>query len=236
MLRNAGDGRRSCGNPCNPQATRLAAAAVAKTLATCRPTRFQVVAIAVSTGGPKALQEVIPRLPADLGVPVLLVQHMPPEFTKALAETLDRCSAGQVVEATAGQWVEPGRVYLAPGGKHMVVRRAGEGTPPRASAVIGLNSSAPVNSCRPAADVLYRSLGPVYGGRVLAVVMTGMGCDGLAGVRTIKQSGGYCLTQSAGSCVVYGMPRAVDEAGLSDESAPLGRLAERITALVKGGG
>jgi two-component system, chemotaxis family, protein-glutamate methylesterase/glutaminase len=195
---------------------------------------FQVVAIGVSTGGPGALLEVIPRLPADLGAPVLVVQHLIPEFTEALAGNLDRLSALKVVLARAGQPLEPGRVYLAPGNRHMVVRSSRPDHLGRVRTAIGLNNGPPVQSCRPAADVLFKSLAPVYGRRTLAVVMTGMGRDGREGVRAIKRQGGYCLTQSEGTCVVYGMPRAVDLAGLSDEKVPLDRLAARIAALVRG--
>lgn len=196
---------------------------------------FQVVAIGVSTGGPGALLEVIPRLPGDLGVPVLIVQHLIPEFTESLAENLDRLSALGVSLARAGQPLDKGRVYLAPGDRHMVL------LPPRPTStgylppVIGLNNRPPVHGCRPAADVLFKSLAPICGGRTLAVVMTGMGNDGREGVRAIKAKGGYCLTQTEDTCVVYGMPRAVDEAGLSDERVPLDRLAQRIDALVRWG-
>lgn len=195
---------------------------------------FDIVAIGVSTGGPNALQQVIPCLPANLGAPVLLVQHMPPDFTGALAESLAQRSAIKVVEAHQGETITPGVVYLAPGGKHMVARVI----PGLAYGIIGLNSDPPVNSCRPSADVLFKSLAPIFGSRILAVVMTGMGNDGREGVRAIKNKGGYCLNQSENSCVVYGMPRAVDEAGLSDERVPLHRLAERIAALAgaRGGG
>lgn len=190
---------------------------------------FSVVAIGSSTGGPNALQQVIPLLPADLGVPLLLVQHIPPEFTGALADSLNQRSALTVVEAAEHQPLRPGVVYLAPGGRHMVVTpTAGE-----PFGVIGVNDGPPVNSCRPSADVLFKSLAAIGGLRTLAVVMTGMGFDGRAGVREIKARGGYCLSQSEDTCVVYGMPRAVDEAGLSDERVPLGGLARRITTLVQ---
>jgi two-component system chemotaxis response regulator CheB len=198
------------------------------------PAVIKVVAIGISTGGPNALRRLIPRLPPDLEAPVLVVQHMPPNFTRALAESLDRESQVSVREAKDGDVPLPGEVFIAPGGQHMVARLERVGSGERIS--LGLNSSPPVNSCRPSVDVLFKSLAPVYGGQVLMAVMTGMGNDGLAGVAELKALGGYCLTQSEESCVVYGMPRAVDEAGLSDEKVPLDRLAERLRQLLACGG
>jgi two-component system chemotaxis response regulator CheB len=196
-----------------------------------RPTHIDVVGIGVSTGGPNALAEVIPLLPADLAVPVLIVQHMPPMFTASLAEHLHKRSKVPVREAREGEPLLAGHVYIAPGGKHMVLRRAGEA----GGHIIGLNENPPENSCRPSVDVLFRSLAAQYDGNLLAVVMTGMGSDGCEGVRAMKRKGCHCLTQSEESCVVYGMPMAVDEAGLSDEKVPLARLAARITHLVQNG-
>lgn len=195
------------------------------------PDRIDVVAIGVSTGGPNALVEVIPRLPADFPVPILLVQHMPPCFTASLAAHLDQRSALSVREAKDGEPVLPGHVLIAPGGKHMVVRRMGgdEGQ----GLIIGLNENPPENSCRPSVDVLFRSVAAHFGGNMLAVIMTGMGNDGCEGVRTMKRRGCICLSQTEETCVVYGMPLAVDEAGLSDERIPLDRLAERIDRLAR---
>jgi two-component system chemotaxis response regulator CheB len=195
-----------------------------------RPTSYKVLAIGVSTGGPNALAEVIPRLPADLGVPVLIVQHMPPLFTKSLADSLDRKSKMRVCEGKAGEPILPNTVTIAPGGKHMVVRRAADG---ENELLIGLNDNPPENSCRPSVDVLFRSISAQYNGHMLAVIMTGMGLDGCEGVRVMKRRGCYCLSQEESSCVVYGMPQAVDTAGLSDESVHLENLAERITAVIK---
>jgi len=196
-----------------------------------RPTRFDVLGIGVSTGGPNALGELIPALPADLKIPVLVVQHMPPMFTASLAEHLNRTSKLHVTEAVEGEPVLPGRVYIAPGGKHMVIRRMG----PEEVRIIGLNDNPPENSCRPSVDVLFRSMAAQYDGNILSVIMTGMGSDGCEGVRALKRSGAYCLSQSEDTCVVYGMPFAVDEAGLSDERVSLPRLAPRIAHLVASG-
>lgn len=193
--------------------------------------KIDVVAIGVSTGGPVALGEVIPYLPQDLGVPVVLVQHMPPNFTGSLAETLARKSKLVVKEAEEGETVEAGKVLIAPGGKHMIIKPAPKGSAQRF--VVEFNMDPPENSCRPAVDVLFRSVANCYNGNMLAVIMTGMGSDGKEGVKYMKQFGCICLSQSADTCVVYGMPLAVDESGLSDESVPLTKLAERITAIVR---
>ncbi|MBK8189459.1 MAG: chemotaxis response regulator protein-glutamate methylesterase [Vampirovibrionales bacterium] len=195
------------------------------------PTRIDVVAIGVSTGGPKALHEVIPKLPGNLGVPILVVQHMPPVFTASLADSLNKISSLTVKEAEEGEPALPNTVYIAPGGKHMHIfnhmDRANKPTPH-----IAYSMEPPENSCRPAVDVLFRSIGPVYGPRVLAIIMTGMGYDGKLGVAELKKTGCYCLSQTESSCVVYGMPRAVDEAHLSDENVELGTMADRITSLI----
>jgi two-component system chemotaxis response regulator CheB len=193
------------------------------------PARFAVCAIGVSTGGPEALGKLIPSLPADLSVPIVLVQHMPPGFTRSLAESLDRKSAARVTEARDGEILEPGSVYIAPGGRHMTVRRADN------QIQIGLNDGPPENSCRPSVDVLFRSVAAAYGERgVLAAILTGMGSDGLAGVRTLKRRGCFCITQCAESCVVYGMPRAVDEQHLSDLSIPVEQIGPAITDRIRG--
>jgi two-component system chemotaxis response regulator CheB len=196
------------------------------------PMHIDVVVIGISTGGPKALSELIPSLPEVLGAPVLVVQHMPPVFTASLADNLDKKSRIKVKEAADGETILPNHVYLAPGGHHMIVHRERAGAPPK----IGLHDGPPENSCRPAVDVLFRSVAEVYGKNILSVIMTGMGSDGAKGVQVIKQTpGNYCLTQSADTCVIYGMPRATDDLGLSDEKIPLPNLASRIVSLVKGG-
>jgi len=136
--------------------------------------------------------------------------------------------------ATKGEEVRPNVVYLAPGGKHMVVRQKTEPPPLTKRIVIDLNNDPPENSVCPSADVLFRSVSKVYGGNILAIIMTGMGSDGAKGVDEMKKVGCYCLSQSEDSCVVYGMPRAVDEASLSDEKVPLEQLAQRIISITKG--
>jgi two-component system chemotaxis response regulator CheB len=184
------------------------------------------VVIAISTGGPNALAALIPRLPDDLPVPVLIVQHMPPLFTRTLAERLDRASTVSVVEAAAGDDVVAGRVYVAPGGHHMALSRSGR------RVVVVVHDGPPEHSCRPAADVLFRAAVDVYGGQVLAVVMTGMGHDGLAGARAVHEAGGMVIAQSKPSSVIAGMPGAVADAGLADAVVPLGRLGSVLTRCV----
>jgi two-component system, chemotaxis family, protein-glutamate methylesterase/glutaminase len=193
------------------------------------PARVDVVVVGISTGGPNALGVMIPELPADLGVPVLVVQHMPPVFTASLAKSLNGKARLQVSEAREGEIIAPNHVYIAPGGFHMVVRRRIEDSRP----AVGLNENPPENSCRPAVDVLFRSVAAIYGSNVLSVIMTGMGQDGLNGVRSLKQRGAYSLIQDEASSTIYGMPLAVFKAGLSDESLPLCKLASRIVAIVK---
>jgi two-component system chemotaxis response regulator CheB len=187
--------------------------------------QVKAVVIGISTGGPTALAHMLPMLPADLSVPVLVVQHMPTYFTSCLAKSLSKNTAIPVVEGEAGMDVTAGRIYLAPGGKHMVLRRGPKGV------VLDLNEGPQVKNCRPSVDVLFTSAAEVYGANTLAIVMTGMGDDGADGAGVLKRKGARCLTQSADTCTIYGMPRALDERGLSDESLPLDRIAARIAEL-----
>ena len=178
----------------------------------------EVVGIGVSTGGPEALARVIPQLPANFRVPLLVVQHMPPMFTRSLAEDLDRRSALRVCEAEDGQVVQPGWVYVAPGGRQMKVAAQ------QGQVVVRITDDPPVKSCRPSVDYLFRSLAQVYRGRVLAVVMTGMGDDGADGCECLRQQGATIVAQDQASCVVYGMPRAVVERQLADFVVPLDEI------------
>jgi two-component system chemotaxis response regulator CheB len=178
--------------------------------------------IGSSTGGPEALARVLPQLPATLPVPVLLVQHMPPVFTRQFAQRLDRLSPLRVVEAAEGSPLTPGTVHLAPGDHHLLVRRH-RGTP-----VTELTQGPPENFCRPAVDPLFRSAVAAYDGAVLAVVLTGMGADGRGGAGEVRAAGGSVLVQDQQTSVVWGMPGAVAQAGFADEVLPLGRIAEAI--------
>ena len=190
-----------------------------------RSSDFRVLGIGVSTGGPQALGQLIPQLPASLRVPVLVVQHMPPMFTRLLAERLDSLGALSAVEAADGMEIRAGTVYIAPGDYHLRVRRSGT----RLLAV--LDQGPQENSCRPAVDVLFRSLAETFGKDALSVVLTGMGFDGLRGTKAIKAAGGYSLVQDQASSVVWGMPGAVAEAGLADGVLSLSALGAEIVRL-----
>jgi two-component system, chemotaxis family, protein-glutamate methylesterase/glutaminase len=191
--------------------------------------RIDLIVIGVSTGGPNALAEVIPGLPGDLPVPVLIVQHMPAMFTKMLAERLGNSSAVKVDEAVAGTICKPGQVWIAPGGFHLTVSKAG------AEYHLALNQNPPENSCRPAADVLFRSAAAVNGANTLAVILTGMGEDGLVGSRLIHQAGGQIIVQDKATSVVWGMPGAVAKANLADRQLPLKEVAAEIVNRLKVG-
>jgi two-component system chemotaxis response regulator CheB len=182
----------------------------------------EVLVIGSSTGGPEALARLLPMLPATLPVPVLLVQHMPPVFTRQFAQRLDRLCALRVVEAADGSPLHPGTVHLAPGDHHLVVRPSGRGPH------TGLTQAPPENFCRPAVDPLFRSAVAAYDGAVLGVVLTGKGSDGRLGAGAIRDAGGTVLTQDQATSVVWGMPGAVTQAGLADEVLPLDRVAEAI--------
>jgi two-component system chemotaxis response regulator CheB len=186
----------------------------------------EIVAIGASTGGPNALAEVLPHLPKDLPVPVVMVQHMPPVFTRMLAERLDSRSAIRVQEASGGVALNPGQVWIAAGDFHMVVKKHGMG------AHLALHRDAPENFCRPSVDVLFRSVAAAYGGHVLAVVMTGMGSDGVIGAQHVRQGGGEVIIQDEATSVVWGMPGLVRAAGLADAVYPLEQLAGEITRRV----
>jgi two-component system chemotaxis response regulator CheB len=188
----------------------------------------EVVVIGVSTGGPAALADLLPALPASLPVPVLVVLHMPPVFTRLLAERLTATNPVPVAEAVDGEAVRPGRVYLAPGGYHMAVTRdAG----PR----VVLTQDPPENFCRPAVDVLFRAAATAYGPATLAVVLTGMGQDGRLGCEAVRAAGGQVVVQDQATSVVWGMPGAVVRAGLADEVLPLNQLAAAVTRRTRSG-
>jgi two-component system chemotaxis response regulator CheB len=184
--------------------------------------KVDIVVLGVSTGGPQGLKAVIPRLPADCPVPIAIVLHMPVGYTDMYARKLDDLSMLAVAEAREGDVAEPGRVLLAPAGRHLTFRRAG-------ARVIAHLDLRPLDTPhRPAVDVLFQSAAEVFGARTLGVVMTGMGSDGREGSAWIKARGGRILTEAESSCVVYGMPRSVDEAGLSDRRVALEHLADAI--------
>jgi len=182
-----------------------------------------VVLIGVSTGGPRALTEMLPVLSQRINCPILLVQHMPPQFTQSLAQTLDKKCVHTVVEASEGMVVRDRHIYVAPGGFHMVVRRKG------LEVEIGLNTQEPENGCRPSVDALFRSAADIFSGHgLVALILTGMGCDGTAGMRLLKKSGAYCIAQDEATSVVWGMPGSVVSAGLADEEAALMDIPEAV--------
>jgi two-component system, chemotaxis family, protein-glutamate methylesterase/glutaminase len=188
--------------------------------------KVEVVAVASSTGGPNALATFIPALPKGFPLPVVLVQHMPPLFTQLLAERLDATSPVRVVEGTDGMPLEPGTVYIAPGGHHMETMRDG------ATYRLRLHDGPQENCCRPAADVLFRSTVKCFGAGVLGVVLTGMGQDGMLGSQAIHAAGGQVLAQDEATSVVWGMPRAVAEAGLAQAVLPLEELGKEVVRRV----
>jgi two-component system chemotaxis response regulator CheB len=186
-----------------------------------------VVVIGISTGGPQGLKQVIPHLPADFSAPVAMVMHMPVGYTEMYARKLDELSQLEVREAHEGDPLRAGLALLAPAGRHLTFRRRSDGV-----VVAHLDSKPFDTPHRPAVDVLFQSAAEVYGPRVLGVVMTGMGSDGRAGAAWIKAQGGLVYTESEETCVVYGMPSSVVEAGLSDRSVPLDRMAMAIREAV----
>ena len=180
------------------------------------------ICIGSSTGGPNALNDLFYEIDEPLPVPTFIVQHMPPIFTKTLADRLDRISPNRFFEGQEGQIVETGCVYIAPGGKHMEVVRAND------QVTIHLHEGAPENSCRPAVDVLFRSVAATYGSATLALILTGMGSDGKRGSEAIRNQGGQILAQDEATSVVWGMPRHIAESGLAEEVLPLDQLPNAI--------
>jgi two-component system chemotaxis response regulator CheB len=193
-----------------------------------QPAKVHVVAIGISTGGPNALAEVFAGLPGELPVPILIVQHMPPMFTRLLAERLSAKSAIRVQEGSSGTPVQPGHAWIAPGDHHMITIRDG------AQVRLMLNRDPPENSCRPSADVLLRSVAQTFGAGALSVIMTGMGQDGMRGCQHIREAGGQVLAQDEATSVVWGMPGVVARAGLADRVLPLSAIAEEIVRRTRG--
>lgn len=208
-----------------PPAARALAATPPRKPPVTRPrvkTSCEIIAIGSSTGGPQALSTVLRALPKSVRVPIVIVQHMPPVFTHHLAERLNQESQLTVKEAKQGDTLLPGHVYIAPGDFHMQLRRDG------VAVKTVLSQGPPENSCRPAVDVLFRSVANVYGADSLGVVLTGMGQDGLRGAEEIVHVGGVIVSQDEASSVVWGMPRAVTEAGLATRVVPLTSVANEI--------
>jgi two-component system chemotaxis response regulator CheB len=190
------------------------------------PQQTDVLVIGSSTGGPQALTAVLEKLPADFPVPVAIVQHMPPVFTQHLATRLNQLCPLQVREAAGGETLEPGQVFIAPGNFHMELRRQGT------AVKTVLHQGPPENSCRPAVDVLFRSAAETYGPHALGLVLTGMGRDGLRGAEHLVAAGGTVLAQDEATSVVWGMPRAVHEAGLAHRTLPLSSIPAALESII----
>jgi two-component system chemotaxis response regulator CheB len=216
--------------PRHPQSGRREPARPAAEGVTRRPSNLaprpvEIICIAVSTGGPNALADIFRQLPAELRVPIVIVQHMPPVFTTYLAQRLTANSPLHVFEARTGDALRPGCAWLAPGDFHLTLERHAGGV------FTALNQGPPENSCRPAADMLFRSVAEVYGAGTLGVVLTGMGQDGLRGCEAIHAAGGRIIVQDEPSSVVWGMAGAVFRGGLADEVLPLDQVPARLAQL-----
>jgi two-component system chemotaxis response regulator CheB len=216
--------RALAGSPRRPRSTGAPGAAQVAVPPGSR--RALVVAIGTSTGGPTALQAVIPRLPRDLGAAVLVVQHIPVGFTRYLADRLAQRSALPVAEARDRETISPGRVLIAPGGLHMKLVQRGDAVEVR------LEEEPRSSLHRPSADVLMASVAEVFGSRSVGVVLTGMGTDGAMGLGAIRKAGGRTLAESEETCVIYGMPKAAIDAGVVDRAVPLPEMADAIVSAV----
>ncbi len=190
----------------------------------------KLIVIGISTGGPPALSRMLPRLPATLGAPVLIVQHMPAMFTRTLAESLNRSCELEVKEAESGEVALPGRIYIAPGGRHLMVRKSVYG-----EVQMVLTDDPPEHHCRPAVDYLFRSAAKHFADICIGVVMTGMGCDGAEGLKALKQAGAITLAQDRASSAIYGMPMEAFRAGAVDEVLSLDAIAPRLVQLAGAG-
>ena len=190
--------------------------------------KSEIIGIGISTGGPNALTKMIPMLPKDLKVPVLIVQHMPPVFTASLANSLNKKSALEVLEAKDGDAIKPGTVFIAPGGKQMKIVAGADGLTRK----IKITDDPPENSCKPSADYLFRSIAQHYIGRSTGVIMTGMGSDGSKGLVQMKNNGSVIIAQDEKTCTVYGMPKEPTESGIVDVIAPLEKIADEIIKTV----
>jgi two-component system chemotaxis response regulator CheB len=194
------------------------------------PGPVRVLAVGASTGGPNALAEIFRGLPADFPVPIVMVQHMPPMFTRLLAERLSAESRVRVQEGGPGGLLQPGHAWIAPGNYHMIVARDGRQVRTQ------VHQEPPENSCRPAVDVLFRSVARTFGAGTLAVVLTGMGQDGLCGCEAIREAGGQVLAQDEATSVVWGMPGNVARAGLADKVLPVSLIGAEILRRVENTG
>lgn len=192
------------------------------------PTAIKAVLIGVSTGGPRALADMLPELSDKVDLPFFIVQHMPPTFTQSLANSLDSRCRHRVIESLDNDVVQNGYIYIAPGGRHMLLHKNSTGR-----IVTILNQDPPENGCRPSVDVLFRSAVNVYGGDVVAIILTGMGADGTKGLVPLKLEGAYAIVQDKETSVVWGMPGSAVEAGYVDEILPLNRIPDAVTSVIQ---
>jgi len=193
-----------------------------------RPGKIQYILIGVSTGGPKALAAMLPELSRKVECPILIVQHMPPLFTKSLASSLDKICVHTVVEAQGDEEVSGRNIYIAPGGMHLVIRKQGS------KIITSVNNQPPEAGCRPSVDVLFRSASNCIGNSSLAIILTGMGVDGSAGIRPLKRAGTTIFVQDESSSVVWGMPGAAVQTGLVDKTLPLMQIPEQVATKIRG--
>ena len=207
-------------------ATTSPARVTTRPLTTPAKGNYQIVAIGTSTGGPVALQDVLTKLPENFPLPIILIQHMPATFTPAFAQRLNGLCQIEVREAADGDVLTPGVALLAPGGKQMEVIKRG------AASYIKISEPLPGQNYKPSVDVAFTSVANVYPGKALAIVLTGMGADGCEGARKMKQGGAKLWSQDEASCVVYGMPAAVADAGLSDHVLPLSSIGDSLARSV----
>jgi two-component system chemotaxis response regulator CheB len=189
-----------------------------------KASKSEIIGIGVSTGGPSALAQIMPKIPAKMGVPIMIVQHMPPLFTKSLAASLNSKCLLDVHEAQDGETIRPDTIYIAPGGKQMKIVAGADGL----NRIIRITNDPPENSCKPSVDYLFRSMAYHYVGRATGVIMTGMGSDGTLGLKLMKRNGSTIIAQNESSCVVYGMPKIPIESGIADVIAPLDEIVDEI--------
>lgn len=194
------------------------------TVVNVRTKPSSIIGIGISTGGPNALAQMLPQLPGDINVPVVIVQHMPPMFTQSLAKSLNQKCALEVREAVNGEPLRPNVAYIAPGGKQMKIVAGADGR----QRVIKITDDPPENSCKPSVDYLFRSIADHFLGRATGIIMTGMGSDGSAGLQLMKRNGAFIIAQDEATCVVYGMPKEPTQAGIVDVVAPLGSIASAV--------
>lgn len=214
------------------QAGRISPTAIPRRLpAMLNRSKAEIIAIGISTGGPNALAKMLPMIPKDIGVPIVIVQHMPPMFTRSLANSLAAKCAISVREARQGEPILPNTALIAPGGKQMKIVAGADGK----TRIIKITDDPPENSCRPSVDYLFRSVAHHYVGRATGVIMTGMGSDGTQGLKLMKQNGSTIIAQDEATSVVFGMPKEAVETGLADAVLPLNQIAEMIVKTVRMG-